>query len=265
VTAVLDRITPLILTRNEMPNVERLLGRLTWASRIVVVDSFSEDGTAEVLRRDRRIDVLQREFDTFASQCNFGLAQITTDWVLSLDADYVLSAELMRELERLQPGPATAGFAARFVYCVHGKRLRSTLYPPRPVLFRRAVGSYVQDGHAHRLQIDGVVERLSGPIYHDDRKPLADWLQSQLRYAEAEVQKLTAAPRKTLDRVDRLRLVPLLVPALIPFYCLLVKRLLLDGRRGLYYTAQRTFAELLISIRLLDDAIARSNRGASRP
>ena len=103
---MLDQITPLILTYNERSNIERTLARLDWARRIVVIDSFSTDGTLDILRRDRRIAVFTREFVDFAGQCNFGLTQIETRWVLSLDADYELSGELLDELRRLVPGEA---------------------------------------------------------------------------------------------------------------------------------------------------------------
>src|SRR3954471_9870493 len=148
--SMLDQITPLILTYNELPNIERTLARLTWAQRIVVIDSFSTDGTLDVLRRDRRIAVFTREFVDFAGQCNFGLAQIETPWVLSLDADYELSVELLDELRSLVPGAAIAGYHAGFVYRVHGHALRGTLYPPRTILFRRDSALYRQEGHAHR-------------------------------------------------------------------------------------------------------------------
>jgi glycosyltransferase involved in cell wall biosynthesis len=257
---VLARVTPLILTYNERPNIERTLSRLDWASRIVVVDSFSDDGTVEILRGHQRVDLVQREFDTFASQCNFGLDRIETDWVLSLDADYLCSAELVDEIAGLPIQDGAAGFAASFVYCVYGKALRGTLYPPRVVLFRIANGRYVQDGHAHRLQLAGPVRKLSAPIYHDDRKAAGVWLRAQLSYSEAETRKLTAAAPGELGRVDRLRKIPFFLPLLTPFYCLFFKRLLLDGRAGLYYTAQRTLAELLLSVRLLDESLAQRYR-----
>src|SRR3954469_20204811 len=194
---MLDQITPLILTYNELPNIERTLARLTWAQRIVVIDSFSTDGTLDVLRRDRRIAVFTREFVDFAGQCNFGLAQIETPWVLSLDADYELSVELLDELRSLVPGAATAGYRAGFVYRVHGHPLRGTLYPPRTILYRRDRAVYRQQGHAHRVRIDGDVLPLRGVVYHDDRKPLSRWLTAQQRYAAEEAAYLlTVAGRK---------------------------------------------------------------------
>ena len=102
--SMLDQITPLILTYNELPNIERTLAKLAWAKRIVVIDSGSTDGTLDILRRDPRIAVFVHEFVDFAGQCNFGLVHVESPWVLSLDADYELSDELVDELRTLDAG-----------------------------------------------------------------------------------------------------------------------------------------------------------------
>ena len=46
---MLEKITPLILTYNEAPNIERTLQHLTWAKKIVVIDSYSTDETLKIM------------------------------------------------------------------------------------------------------------------------------------------------------------------------------------------------------------------------
>src|SRR5690348_1869133 len=184
----LDRITPLIITYNEIANIERTLSQLRWASHILIVDSYSTDGTLELVARDPRVQVVARRFETFASQCNYGLEHIQTEWVLSLDADYMCSTALIREVEALPEEPIVDGFSVRFKYCVRGRPLRGSLYPPRTVLYRRRAAHYERDGHAHRVVVNGLTARLSSLIYHDDRKPLGSWLAAQERYAVNEAQ-----------------------------------------------------------------------------
>lgn len=259
---MLDQITPLILTYNELPNIERTLARLSWAKRIVAIDSFSTDGTLDILRRDRRIAVFMREFVDFAGQCNFGLAQIETPWVLSLDADYELSVELLDELRRLVPGDATAGYRAGFVYRVHGHELRGTLYPPRTILYRRDRAAYRQEGHAHRVHIEGDVLPLRGIVYHDDRKKLSCWLEAQQRYAAEEAEYLLADTGRRLTRADRIRLMGWPAPLAVLLYVLFAKRCLLDGWPGWYYALQRLLAETLLALELLDRRYRR-NRGSA--
>jgi len=247
----LTAVTPLLLAYNEETNIGRTLGRLTWAERIVVIDSYSTDATLEITAEYPQVEVFQREFDHFANQCNYGLQQVETPWVLSLDADYVVSEAFVEELRNLPSAPSVDGYTASFVYCVFGRPLRGTLYPPRTVLYRRAEASYRRDGHAHRVEIDGMTERLNAPIYHDDRKPLKRWLSAQERYVRAEIEKHRSTSHSELSWADWVRRSNW-APLLMFFYCLLGKGLLLDGKAGWYYTLQRTYAELLLALKRLD-------------
>ena len=177
--SLLDEITVLILTYNEAPNIRQTLGSLSWAHRIVVVDSFSTDETVETAKGFSNVDVVQRRFDSFARQCNFGLEQIRSRWVLSLDADYVVSDELLKEIAALRADDATSGYAVPFRYCIQGKPLRASLYPPRTVLYRTHGTGYVDDGHGHHVIVNGPTKTLRTWIDHDDRKSLARWLNEQ--------------------------------------------------------------------------------------
>jgi glycosyltransferase involved in cell wall biosynthesis len=244
---VLDDITPLIITRDEAPNIERTLDRLRWARRIVILDSGSADGTIEIAARHPQVDLVERPFDTFAGQCNAGLREIRTPWVLSLDADYVLQPALIDEMRALSPPDEVSGYMASFRYLIDGRPLRGSLYPPRVVLYRRDRAHYVDDGHGHRVQVAGGVRTLRGKIDHDDRKPRDRWLQNQRLYAAQEAEKLLGTDPRALDAIDRLRRLGWLVPILTPLYCLLFRGLILDGRAGLIYTAQRTHAEALLA------------------
>src|SRR3989442_13132177 len=99
--SVLGEMTVLIVTYNEAPNIGRTLDKLRWAQRVVVVDSFSLDETCEVIREYKNVKVLQRCFDTHADQWNYGLEQLDSEWVLSLDADYQITDPLVDELRLL--------------------------------------------------------------------------------------------------------------------------------------------------------------------
>ena len=248
---MLTEITPLILTYNEAPNLERTLERLSWAKEIVVLDSFSTDKTLVIAQNHPQVRIVQRKFDSHSAQWNFGLTLCSTDWVLALDADYVLTGELMTELQAFQPVPGVGAYCARFAYCIAGRRLRGTLYPPHAVLFRRDSHHYEQDGHTQQLLVTGSTDWLRGIILHDDRKPLGRWFWAQDRYACLEADKLLGKSIAELNFQDRLRRCIVIVPVLVFFYALLAKGLILDGWPGWFYVFQRVYAELLLSLRLL--------------
>lgn len=256
--ALRDQITPLIITYNEAPNIHRTLGKLSWARKIVVIDSGSTDGTVEILRAYPQVEVVEHPFVDAASQCNFGLTQVASPWVLSLDADYELSDALIRELASLAPRDSAVGYRARFVYRINGRPLRGSLYPPRTVLYRKGKAYYRQEGHTQRVVLDGQVVPLNGVIYHDDRKPLACWFTSQQRYAREQADYLLDVPPEVLRRTDKIRLMGWPAPIGVFFYTLFVKGCLLDGWPGWYYALQRTIAEMLIVLQILDRRSGRS-------
>jgi len=250
---MLDQITPLILTYNESTNIGRTLEHLRWAREVIVVDSFSTDETIAIAASFPNVRVVQRVFDCHRNQWEFGLREtgIASEWVLALDADYVVTAELLDELQQLNPDKETAGYRASFIYCISGKQLHSGIYPPVTVLYRRNAANYIQDGHTQRISINGRVEALRAPLLHDDRKPLRRWFEAQSRYTKLEAQKLRAANPAELNLVDRMRRWPLIVPPLALFYCLVVRGGVLDGWRGLYYGFQRVMAELMLSLYMI--------------
>lgn len=245
-------LTALVLTHNEKENIGRTLTALSWVPSIVLIDSGSTDGTQEIaLTAYPSVRIISRPFDSFAGQCNFGLSQISSEWVLSLDADYIVTPELGREVVVLDPPADVAGYSAKFRYCIHGRPLRNTVYPARTVLYRRALAQYLDEGHGHRVVVRGKIEPFAGKIDHDDRKPLQYWIEAQDRYARVEARHLLSQPFSGLNFQDRLRRRILFAAPAIFLYLLFGKGLILDGWPGWFYVAQRTFAELLLSMRLL--------------
>jgi glycosyltransferase involved in cell wall biosynthesis len=247
-----NNITPLILTYNEAPNIARTLKQLTWSSRIVVIDSYSTDETLGILSQFPQVEIFQRKFDSFASQCNYGLSKIHTPWVLSLDADYILSQELIAEIQSLQEEPELNSYIVPFKYSIFGKPLQGTLLPPRKVLYKREKAIYQEDGHAHRVIVEGNSKQLSACIYHDDRKPLTRWLWAQDRYMIIETKKILETPDIELSLGDRIRKQKILAPFVILVYCLILKGGIFDGWHGWYYAFQRVLAEILLSIRIIE-------------
>lgn len=249
---MLQQITPLILTYNESLNIDRTLQKLFWAETIVVVDSYSNDNTLDILQTYPQVKIFQREFDTHTKQWNYGLEQVKTEWVLSLDSDYVLTEQLIEEIKTLPKDIAIDSYFTRFKYCVFGQPLRGTILPPRQVLFKKEKAIYIDDGHTQLLKVDGQFAYLSGYILHDDRKPLTRWLWAQDRYMIIEAKKLLETPTQELSLGDKIRQQKILAPFIIFFYCLIFKGGILDGWRGWYYAFQRTLAEILLSIRLIE-------------
>jgi glycosyltransferase involved in cell wall biosynthesis len=239
----LSAITPMILTYNEAPNIERTLSRLVWAKQVVIVDSFSSDATPVLARKFSNVRFFQRKFDTHASQWNFALRE-------ALDADYVLTDDFLQELRWMDPRSNVNGFRASFRYCIGGKPLRASLYPPVTVLYRRGFACYEQLGHTQKIVVHGRIQDMKSPIWHDDRKSFSHWLNAQKKYMQLEVKRLKSG-NSHLRWTDQLRQLRVIAPLGVFFYCLLGKGLILNGVPGFVYAGQRTIAEALLSFYLI--------------
>jgi glycosyltransferase involved in cell wall biosynthesis len=92
------KITALVITFNEIGYIENCLKAVDFADEIIVVDSYSTDGTYEYLLGHSKVKVIQHPFKNYTAQKNFALERATHDWVLFVDADEVVTAALKQEI-----------------------------------------------------------------------------------------------------------------------------------------------------------------------
>ena len=93
------KISAVVISFNEIGYIEKCVESVEFADEIIVVDSYSTDGTYEYLKAHPKIRVIQNPFANFTSQKSFALNQATNDWVLFLDADEVVSKALRTEIK----------------------------------------------------------------------------------------------------------------------------------------------------------------------
>lgn len=247
------QLQALILTKNEEPNIKRVLDKLTWLEKVVILDSYSTDTTLEIAAAYPNVTVVQRAFDTHGLQWNYGLSLLDSEWVLSLDADYVLPDDFTQEtIVYIRSGDKTA-YETNFKFLVFGKPLLKDNTTPRPVLFKKALCSYFDDGHTQRLQINGAIGMYKAQILHDDRKSLSRWLSNQDGYAIKEANKLISSSSVGLPMSAKIRKTKVLAPFIVFFYSLFIKGLIFNGWRGWHYTLQRTMVEIILALRLIEE------------
>jgi glycosyltransferase involved in cell wall biosynthesis len=184
-------VSVLILTLNEADNIMRCIRSLSWCDDIVVLDSFSTDGTVE-RARECGARVYQREFDNFAGQRNHALDQVDFkhDWILHLDADEVVTPALAQEMAAKIKDPRIAAYRLASKLMFKGKWLRfSGMYPCYQVrLGRKDRLRFEQVGHGQRETVDcGAVGTLEEPyVHYGFSKGMADWLERHNRYSSDE-------------------------------------------------------------------------------
>ena len=248
---MLDDITPVLLTCNEAPNIRRTLSCLSWAKDIVVVDSGSSDETSAIASEFPQARLFHRPFDTHCNQWQFAVSEtgIETPWILRLDADYTLPSSFISELQELDLTSVNA-YRVSFVYAIYSRPLCASLYPANTILLRRGHFDISDDGHTERWKVSGPIGTMEARVWHDDWKSMDHWINSQAKYMSRELKKLNGEPKGLRDW---LRLHPPLMPITTFFYCLFAKGLILEGKSGILYTLQRTTAEVILSLMLLEE------------
>ena len=189
---------------------------------------------------------------------------MNTEWVLTLDADYILDDEFERELRSLEPDITTAAYVSAFTYWIDGQALSQSVYPPRIVLARRKNLRFYLDGHTQRQKVSGHVEKLHSKLQHDDRKPESFWRLSQAKYAELEAIKLTESITSNLSWSSIARKYLVFSPYLVSVYLGLIKGMWFSSSNARLYIQQRVFFERLLQ-QALKSARKSKNNFTNKP
>ncbi|PKA83759.1 glycosyltransferase involved in cell wall biosynthesis [Ulvibacter sp. MAR_2010_11] len=94
----MPKLSALLIVYNEIKHLPQVINNLSFADEIIVVDSFSTDGTFETLQQDKRVVVFQKKFEDYASQRNFAISKANNKWILFLDADERITEALKEEI-----------------------------------------------------------------------------------------------------------------------------------------------------------------------
>jgi glycosyltransferase involved in cell wall biosynthesis len=126
----MPEISAVIITLNEERNIERCLESLAGvADEIIVVDSFSTDRTIELCEK-YGARVIRNSFDGYIQQKNFAVSRARYPVVLSLDADELLSEELIESIQRVKADWKYDGYFCNRINNYCGKWIRHTSWYP---------------------------------------------------------------------------------------------------------------------------------------
>jgi glycosyltransferase involved in cell wall biosynthesis len=202
-------LTVIILTKNEARHIARAIASLDpLTCDVLVVDSGSTDDTvAQATRAGAR--VLHHEWTNYATQFNWALDQIKgqSGWVLRLDADEVVTPQLVAEI---QAGlPDVAGITVGRSMCFMGQPVRhGGVFPIRVLrLFRNGLGRCETRWMDEHIIVGGPLAAFEGQIIDDNRNSLDWWTSKHNSYASREVidilnQELGFLPQDRLAAKD---------------------------------------------------------------
>ncbi|WP_118182133.1 glycosyltransferase family 2 protein [Paraburkholderia phosphatilytica] len=184
-----------VITRNAASRLDECLAAVAFADAIVVVDSGSTDHTVEIARAHGARVLSHPDWPGFGPQKNRALDALGTDWILSIDADEIVSAELASAIRATLAAPAADVYALdRLSYfCGHQVR-HSGWYPDWiPRLFRRGAARFSDDLVHERLVFEGPVQRLAGKLLHYSYEDFETVLRKLDAYSTAGARQRHAA------------------------------------------------------------------------
>jgi glycosyltransferase involved in cell wall biosynthesis len=191
------RISAVVITWNEEARLRDCLLSCAWADEIVVVDAESTDKTASIAR-EFTDHVFVRPWPGFSAQKNFGIAQTTGEWILSVDADEEVSPALKEQiLAAVASAEAADGYRVPRENIFWGRViLHGRLYPDWQLrLFRRGRGRFVATRVHESVGVEGRVARLSAPLVHRSYRDVADFLDRANRYSSLAAEEWVAQGR----------------------------------------------------------------------
>lgn len=183
----MPRLSVVLITRNEIRNIDACLRSVAFADEVVVVDSGSTDGTVEAARAAGAKVIVTEDWPGFGPQKGRALAAATGDWVFSIDADEQVTPELERSIHAAMAAGTHDAWELnrRSSYC--GQYMaHSGWYPDRVTrLFRRGRARFSDDIVHERVIADGSVGRLTGDLLHESMPHFESVIDKLDRYSTA--------------------------------------------------------------------------------
>ena len=187
-----SRLAAVVITYNEERNIARCLESLKFCDEVIVVDSGSFDRTIEIAREYTSLVTLS-SWRGYAAQKNYANSFTSADWILSIDADEEVSAELKEEILHVLSSHSNYVAFTLPRKTIHlGKWIRyGGWYPNRLLrLFMRSKGSWTEEELHERWAPVGQVGALQADLYHYSFVDLADQVARNNRYSSLGALKL---------------------------------------------------------------------------
>jgi glycosyltransferase involved in cell wall biosynthesis len=220
----MSTLSVIIPTYNEIDYIKDALKSVDFATEIIVIDSFSSDGTKEIAL-EKGCKVLERKFDNFSNQKNYAITYATGDWILFIDADERVSQKLKNEILSEIENNIHSGYKLSFPHFY----MNRFLYHKVDKVLRLVKNKNVKfSGDVHeKLQVEGSIGSLKNFMIHYTYKGLFHLIQKKDSYAWFQANtSLKKGKKATIFHL-------LFKPLYRFFFFFILKRGFLDGVPGL--------------------------------
>lgn len=226
-----QKLSALIITYNEAGYIEKCIESVSFADEIIVVDSFSTDGTFEFLSSHSKVEVIQRPFVNFTDQKSYALSLASNDWVLFVDADEVVSNNLQGEIiSNINDEHSCEAywFYRKFMYRNKPLHFSGWQTDKNHRLFRKSKVNFTSERLVHEtLSVNGKSGILNEKLIHYCFKDYTDYKNKMLHYGSLKA-------KEALKKGKRFNYLTMWVKTSWKFFYNYVVRLgFLDAKKGI--------------------------------
>lgn len=187
----MEKLTAIILTKDEIHNIESIIASVNFADEIIVVDSFSTDGTFEKAQ-SCGVTVIQRKFSYHAEQKNWIIPQAKHEWILIVDADERVTHELQAEIiDTLKTKQKHSAYWIGRINHFMGKRVNYSGWRNDKVirLFQRDLCLYDNKLVHEEIIAQGSVGHLKNKLLHNTYTTMDAYIEKMNRYASKQAEE----------------------------------------------------------------------------
>jgi len=226
-----QKLSALVITYNEIGYIEKCLESISFADEIIVVDSYSTDGTYEYLLNQPKVKVIQNPFTNFTAQKSYALEQASNDWVLFVDADEVVTTNLESEIiETINDSNACEAYWFYRTFMFQNQRLNFSGWQTdkNHRLFKKSKVKFTDAKLVHEtLEVNGSSCILKEKLTHYCYKNFEDYKSKMLHYGRLKAKEAFYKEK----RFNYLLLV--IKPAWKFLYQYILRLGFLDGKKGI--------------------------------
>lgn len=184
-------ISAIIIAKDEEKYIRMCLESVKWVDEIIVVDDYSTDKTVDIAK-EYTDKIFGRRLDDFSDQRNFAIEKAHGEWILSLDADEVVSEKLADEIKTMSDDTLDKynGFYIPIKHYFFGKEIKYGEWWPsyKKRLFKKGRGRWERPIH-EELVVEGRAGYLKGHLQHYAYKNISEFINKTNIYTSMEVEK----------------------------------------------------------------------------
>ncbi len=179
------------IVRDEEECLASSLNSVSFADEIIVADTGSTDGTVD-LATSLGAKVISIDFDGFGTTKQRAIEHATHEWVLSIDADEIVTADLASSIRQVMKDGIHSGYSLIRHTWFLGKQIRHGGWGKNKImrLFRNGSGKFTEDIVHEKIVVQGSTGILSGVLEHHSITNFADYLKKLDEYSTLGAKKL---------------------------------------------------------------------------